>query len=481
MTLVDWLQVPRVRRTLAASAVVLAMGGLVLFRAPGTSFAGPAITHTTSGTLSTFAGPGLHGAVELSHGAVLAGGDRDLYAEVRLTADAAQRSDDRAPFALAIVLDTSGSMYGEKLEQAKNAVLQLMRDMRDDDQIAMIRYSSDASVVQPLARLGDVRSTLATRIRQIEADGGTAIPLGMRAGMKALDEAGRGRVRRVVLVSDGLDSSRTESEHLAHDSFDHGVTVSSLGIGLDFDEAYMGGVSRSGHGNFAFVKDGASLTAFLQRELHETASTTIESAVVSIKLPRGVHFVSATGADARLLDEEAVELRFGSLFSKDERRAIIHLTARLDPGESVRIGATADWTQVLPSGTTPFAAAHVDVDALALRGAVDSKTVDDSRDGTVLANATSVIASERQLEATDAYSRGDTKRAEELINKNMVDLNAAAITAPAAQATALQKQWQAYDVTKKTFHAAPAGGGQGRAAAKSAYQQEAANLARAVY
>ena len=482
MTLADWIQNPRVRRTLAASAVVLATGGLVLFRAPGTAAAPPLTVHTSavSGTLASFAGPGLHGTVALSHGAVLAGGDRDVYAEIRLTADPAARSDDRAPFALAVVLDTSGSMYGEKLEQAKRAILELMHDMRDDNQIAVIRYSSNASVVQPLARLGDIRTDLATRIRQIEADGGTAIPLGMRAGMNALAEAGRGRVRRVVLVSDGLDSSRSESEHLAHDSFEHGVTVSSLGIGLDFDESYMSSVSRSGHGNFAFVKDAPALTAFLERELHETASTTVEGAVVALKLPHGVHFVSATGADAHVVDEESVELRFGSLFSKDERRAIVHLAARLDANEVARVGATADWTQVLPSGSTPFVPAHVDVDALALRGATDTKVVDDARDGTVLANATSVIASERQLEAAEAYQRGDTQRAQQLIDQNMVDLKTAAAAAPAPVATTLQKQWTAYDVTKKSFHAAPQSIA-GRTAAKAAFQDDSANLARSAY
>src|SRR5580693_4773115 len=135
---VDWLQNPRVRRTLAASAVVLATGGLVLFRSPTNSIAQTLVTQT-SGTVASFAGPGLHGSVAMSHGAVLAGGDRDVYAEVRLNADAAERSESRAPFALAIVLDTSGSMYGEKIEQAKQAVLGVMRNMRDDDEIAVIR------------------------------------------------------------------------------------------------------------------------------------------------------------------------------------------------------------------------------------------------------------------------------------------------------------------------------------------------------
>jgi Ca-activated chloride channel family protein len=480
MFILDWLQNARVRRTIAASSVVLATGGLVLFRAPTTACAITAIGSHASGTQATFSGPGLHGSVALSHGAVLAGGDRDVYAEVRLTADDAARGDQRAPFALAIALDTSGSMYGEKIDQARNAILEIIRDMRDDDEIAVVRYSSSASVVQPLARLGDVRSSLSTQVRQLEAEGGTAIPLGLRAASKALEEAGHGRVRRVVLVSDGLDSSRMESEHIAHDSFEHGVTISSLGIGLDFDESYMGSVARSGHGNFAFDKDGSVLASFLQRELHETASTTVEGAVVRVKMPHGMHFVSATGADAKVMDDDAIELRFGSLFAKDERRAIVHLTARLDPGETAQVVAAADWTQVLPSGSVPFVPAHVDVAAIALHGVTESKTVDDSRDGTVLASATSVIASERELEATQAYAKGDVGRAQQLIDQNVKDLQAAATAAPAAAKPSLEKQWQVYDGTKRAFHAAP-GSAAGQGAAKHAYEAENKNLDRAAY
>jgi hypothetical protein len=203
--------------------------------------------------------------------------------------------------------------------------------------------------------------------------------------------------------------------------------------------------------------------------------------VVRVKVPHGMHFVSATGADARVLDEEAVELRFGSLFAKDERRAIVHMTARLDPGESVHVGASADWTQVLATGSAPFVPAHVDVDTIAIRGVVDSKTVDDSRDGTVLASATSVIASERSLEAANAYARGDVTRAQTLIDQNVAELHAAATAAPPSAVAGLEKQWNSYAETKKTFVNAKPGSAAGQAAAKRSYQVDNENLARKTY
>lgn len=74
-----------------------------------------------------------------------------------ITADAAERAQQRAPLSIAVVLDTSGSMGDEKIEQAKQAVVRLIRDLRDDDERAFLRYSTDSEIAQPLARAGAVR------------------------------------------------------------------------------------------------------------------------------------------------------------------------------------------------------------------------------------------------------------------------------------------------------------------------------------
>ena len=199
-----------------------------------------------------------------------------------------------------VLFAASGSMDGEKMDQAKHSCEQLIRDMDADDEIAFVRYSDDAEVIQSLARVGTVRESLMARVRGLTAGGGTAIPRGLSRGLSALASTHGERIRRVVLVSDGLDSTRAEAERLASDSFERGITISSMGIGLDFDESYMGGVARSGHGNFGFVKDGAALATFLHRELEETANTIVENATVrahrlpiqdwlNYKMPFGIH------------------------------------------------------------------------------------------------------------------------------------------------------------------------------------------------
>ncbi|MBL8607899.1 MAG: VWA domain-containing protein [Myxococcales bacterium] len=466
----SWFRVPRVRRGLALGAVVLSCGGLVLYKAPAEAKSPFSDVVFNGKNGATFGGPGLHGSLALSHTKVMAGQTSPVFAEVRLGADkSTDEARQRAPIAMAVVLDTSGSMSGEKIVEAKRAVLQLIRDMRDDDMIAFVRYSDSHELVQPLARVGDVRRTLEARVEQIRADGGTRIAPALAVGRRALDDARPGFVKRMVLVSDGLDDTRPASEATARASFGSGVTVSSLGVGLDFDESYMGSVAMNGHGNFAFVKDGASIGAFLRKELVETSSTTIEHAKVRVRIPAGMTFVRATGADARV-DGDEVELSFGALYAGDERRAVEPRLQLDDAGESRAVTATATWDRV--GGN----AARVETRPIVIAATRDGSEVERGRDGAVLASATSVIASQRQLEAAQAYTDGDVKKAEGLILQNLADLNAARAAAPAPAAAALDKQARAYEEDEKTFRAGPSD--QGRTRAKAAAEKNIGNLTR---
>lgn len=482
----DWFRASHARRGVALAAVVLATGGLALHRASPAGAGGSSVFSTTSHnradfllpgkSSASFAGPGLRGMLSLSHSKVLADTNTNLFAELKLMADEVKdRGSIRAPIALAVVLDTSGSMDGEKMEEAKRSVLRLLDNMRDDDEITIVRYASTSEVIQPLARVGSVRGSLARTVRGLHPGGGTNIPSGLERGLGALEDAAQGRVRRVVLVSDGLDSTRAEAERLARRAFSSGVTISSLGIGLDFDEGYMGSVAESGHGNFAFVKDGASLAGFLQRELVETANTTIENARVRVTLPDDVRFVSATGADV-VVDGGELEINVGSLFAGDQRRVVLELVARVPAeGERFEIATRATWALVGGGGE------RAALPSLYLAATSSEAAVKEGRDGAVLASAASVVASRRQLEANEAYAKGDIGRATSLVADNERALGEARAAAPAAAGAAIEAQLGAYREQREGFAKHAPSSEEARAAVKASAAQDRRNFGRGAY
>jgi Ca-activated chloride channel family protein len=477
MSIRSWLRSSRIRRGLSITTIVLAAGGLVLLRAPQPLIASPtAAAHvsTASATSIQFSGAGAHGTFALSHGKLLAGGSRRFYAELELAGDKADVAPNRAPLSMAVVLDTSGSMAGEKIEQARNAVVRLVQQMRDDDQIAVVRYETSHEIVQPLARVGDVRASLIERVRHLEAGGGTNIPPALIAGAAQLAEVPAGRVKRVVLASDGLDGSREHAINVARETAGHGITISSMGIGLDFDEGYMGGVAETGRGNFAFVKDGPALTSFLQRELEETATTVVGGARATLRLPQGVRFVRALGAEAKIEGND-LQLDLGSIFAGDARRVVLELEGDVPDGEARAFEGHVVWSKVGGGG------ADASLAGLSVRGTNDARAVEESRDGAVFAMATSALASTRELEAAQAYAKGQGARARQIIEDNVIALGAARAAAPAPMAARLDNQMNAYRAQQKAFGDVRSSSDEGKAAAKSAAEQELKNVGRQTY
>jgi hypothetical protein len=241
---------------------------------------------------------------------------------------------------------------------------------------------------------------------------------------------------------------------------------------LDFNEAYMSALARDGRGNFAFVNDAAGLSAFLHRELDEASNTTVERATVRLTLPRGLRFVRADGVDARA-EDGAIVLKMGALFAGDERRGIVELAPSMEDGEKGDVQVEAAWQRVGFGGET------VRAPDLSLAGTRDAEEVAKGKDTTVLADATSLASSQRQLEATYAYANGDQEGAQKLIAQNIAALQSAAAVAPAPLAAKLAKQSAAYSNAVKAFAAAPSSD-DGKRAAKSAAANESSHLARDV-
>lgn len=431
-----------------------------------------------SDTRVTFAGAGITGSLALSQSHVLADKAQRVYAELRVKADEATVGH-HAPLAMAILLDTSGSMSGIKIEEGKRSVATLIAQMEEDDQVAVIRYADSPASLQPLARVGDVRGATLQRLRFLDASGGTNIPPALEAGLLQLDQhtnrTDENRVKRLVLVSDGLDSNRPLAESIARGSMDDGVTVSTLGIGLDFDESYMSGVARAGRGNFSFVENPVALARFLNRELHEATQTTIERATARLHVPRQFRLLRVVGAQERKLDDGSVELTLGALFGGDERRITLELEADGAAGESLAIDAQLRWTEV---GGKQHRA---DLKPLSLVATNDPHRVAASRDSVVFADATSVLASVRQLEAASAYQRGEVEVAEGLIDSNVAALEEAAKAVPSGTASRLREQIGAYGSTKHDYHSAPPKSTAGKAAAKRSADTNSRNLGKPVY
>jgi Ca-activated chloride channel family protein len=477
--ILGWIH-PHTRRSIALAAVVLSVTGLVLADrgASYRSASGPLVVATDregardfvkSSTQTTFSAQGATGKLAISHGRLLASGTRPMHAEIRVRADDDATLEARAPVAIVLVIDTSGSMAGRKIEDARRSALAMLDEMRADDMVGVVRFSSNAETLVPLGRVGEIRGEARRRIEQLRAEGSTDIANALRLADRVLGFTRDRRIGRIVLVTDGRDTSGTPAStavEIARTEVSRGFTVSALGIGVDYDESYLAHVSDAGRGNYEYLSDTSALTRFLSKELFETARTRIKGLEVALDLPPSARIRDVWGATLN-----GQRLSFGSLFAGDERRAIVAIDVPVErPGSAVSLGGTvfyrlADDSQV-----------RVEFSPLTMTAVTTPEEVDDARDMSVLAQVTSVIASQRETEAAMAFERGDRARAVALSAQNQVEMQAAQKAAPAGVAAALEAQKRAYASHQSTFATAPPAAG----AARSIGAAERKNADRAV-
>ncbi len=282
--------------TLLALAGGLALTALVLgLPAPAPSPAPPAppsVPLQGAGALRL--------AGRLSH-PVIPGGPSELFVTVDVQG-AQVPGAVRSPVSLALVVDRSGSMAGEKLAQARRAARHLVGLLGPEDRLALVDYGSDVRGLPLLAATPANRERMLAYVDGLVDDGGTNISAGLREGAERLREV-RGGVRRLILVSDGQPTEgATDAAALVAQVRSlraQGVTVSAIGVGSDYDERLMQAFAEHGAGAYGYLQDARQLATLFQRDLQQASTAVARDVTLSFELPEGVQLAEVLGYASR--------------------------------------------------------------------------------------------------------------------------------------------------------------------------------------
>jgi Ca-activated chloride channel family protein len=140
---------------------------------------------------------------------------------------------------IVLVVDTSGSMEGEKLDQVKAGLGTFLQRIVPEDRVGLVTFASSAQVAVPPAPLSQSRIPLDTAIQDMRAEGKTAIYDALLVGKQALDQlppSNEERIKAIVLLTDGIDNSSTTSFDQLKQQFDEtGISIFPVAYGDDAD------------------------------------------------------------------------------------------------------------------------------------------------------------------------------------------------------------------------------------------------------
>jgi Ca-activated chloride channel family protein len=339
------------------------------------------------------------------------------YLEILVTASTeTDTMRKRLPLNLALVIDTSGSMRDEnKLNSVKQAAIALVNRLRPEDRLAIISYDTQAKVVLPSSPV-QVNQEARWLIQSLRADGGTNLGAGLIEGYHQLREfAGLRTISRVLLLSDGKANvgitSSAELSHMVLQEADAGISLSTFGVGLDFNEDLMAALSESGRGMYYFIDRPESMEAILAKEFNSVEQLVAADIKATITLTPDF-LIEQVFANTFEVNGNTVSVRFGDLAAGERRRMQIRFQPRQRGPGAINNAATVQVSYSNPGGGGSGSMSR----SIGLTYIRNQQAIAENLNHEITERSAVFEANLARKEAALAVDRGETKHADSILN-----------------------------------------------------------------
>src|SRR5829696_2030868 len=192
---------------------------------------------------------------------------------------------------LSLVVDCSSSMQGEKFKQAKESALELFELLGENDYLSVISFDKTARVALGSTKKSESRSAELDVIKNLKLGKGTNIYKGLELAFKEVSKEPKEpdnsssndsmMTRRIVLLTDGQPSvgkmEETDFVGLSEKIREQNITVSTIGVGNNYDQQLLHIIAETGGGLPYHVKEANNLQKIFSEQADEVSSTVLIS------------------------------------------------------------------------------------------------------------------------------------------------------------------------------------------------------------
>lgn len=371
-----------------------------------------------------------------------------FYLNVALALPVVERPS-RKPMNIAIVLDRSGSMADErKIDYAKSALATLIRQLSPQDILSVVIYDD---VVEVLREAGKARNreNLVRLISNIHPRGSTNLGGGLIEGLRQVSRnASNKYVNRVILFSDGLaNQGITDPSALNTVARRHrhqGISVTTMGVGLDYNENLMTGLAEHGGGRYYFIESPRSIAHILRREFESLTAILAQNATLEITLGSGFEVADVIGYTWEQ-NGTTCRIPLGDLSSGQMQDITVELRAPSGTGTAdvargiLRFSSDALGGHQQPEFRTTIAYTN------------DRAVVERNRDLKVQARADVAVSTRTVERALESFDNGDTDGALRELEDAQSVLSASPAAGAAGSGEILNAQKERLEEFRKTL------------------------------
>ncbi|MGL4667163.1 MAG: vWA domain-containing protein [Saezia sp.] len=235
----------------------------------------------------------------------------------------------RSPINLALVIDRSSSMGGERIQRAREAAIMTVNMLQENDTLSIVAYDSDVEVIVPATRVTNKQKLIDLINQKVTSRGWTALFAGLS---KSIDQVERHldkeHINRVILLSDGQanvgPTSVNELSGLSRIAAKKGIAITTVGIGDGYNEDLMTAIAGYSDGNHFFVNQVADLEKVFANEFQDVMSVVAQDVEITIKIADGVKPVRLLGRDGEIVGN-TVKVRLNQLYSNQEKYILLEV------------------------------------------------------------------------------------------------------------------------------------------------------------
>ena len=174
------------------------------------------------------------------------------YALLMVMPPAKEVAAARLPREVVFVIDTSGSMSGSSIAQARDALELAIARLSEQDSFNVVEFNSYAKALYPDARPASAasREHAILWVRKLQSQGGTEMALALNLALNGRENPGR--VRQVIFLTDGAVGNEDGLFKLIQDKLGD-TRLFTVGIGSAPNSHFMGKAAQTGRGTFTYI------------------------------------------------------------------------------------------------------------------------------------------------------------------------------------------------------------------------------------
>ncbi len=346
-----------------------------------------------------------------------------------------EKAQARPALRLALVLDRSGSMQGEKLRLAKQAAQTVIDQLTERDSVSVTAFDSEINVVQALARVTPaLKNQVRAALQRIEARASTALHEGWLTGCNSIvndsSPSAQEALARCFLLTDGIanvgetDPERIASEAAGVREHTH-ISTSTFGIGADYNELLLGPMAVAGGGQFHHLRAPHEILNTFVGELGELFSIAVRQVRLEVEVESGLKMDLLS---AYWKDETRNTIAVGDLQYGEEQ----HVVARVQfpaqwNAERRTVRARLLWSDGKSELHSPWQEVHFNY-------ADEQAYTEEVPDAEVVQRAGLQEADRARREAIALNKQGNLEGARAAVQRAMARVTPAAPSMPALQA-----------------------------------------------